>query len=81
MELLTSGQDRRWQLRCFRWGASVEESTIDIAPFLSGRDDLVFRNEDQVVRSRPILEQVLECLADHRLAVRAADFSKILKLI
>ncbi len=59
----------------------MQESAIDVPPFLCGRGDLVLGNEDKFLRLRPALEEVLEGFPDHGFAVSTAHLPEVLKLV
>ena len=59
----------------------VEQRAVDVAPVLGLGLDLVFGDEDEVVRAGPALQQILERLAHHRFAVRAGDLAQVLQLV
>ncbi len=58
-----------------RQAQAIQQRAIDVAAFFGRGFDLVFRNEGEVVRARPTFQQILERLAHHALAVRAADLA------
>lgn len=59
------------------WQAqAVQQRAVHVAAFPGGRFDFVFGNEGEVVRAAPVLQQILECLAYHALAVRATDLAQ-----
>ncbi len=64
-----------------RQAQRVEQGAVHVPALLGRRLDLVLGNEDQVVRPRPSLEEVLEGLAHHGLAMRARDPVQILELV
>jgi hypothetical protein len=60
---------------CCEWRA------VHIAPFLSGRFDFVFGDENQVLLAAPALQERLERLAHHRLARSSRHATEVGKLI
>ncbi len=58
----------------------VQQCAVHVTPFLGGGVEFVLRHEDQVVLATPGLEQVLERLAQHRLAPAAAHLAQAVEL-
>ncbi|WP_255565190.1 hypothetical protein [Methylovirgula sp. HY1] len=59
----------------------IEKRTIDETPLFRGRDDLIFRDEDEVVRFGPSLQQIFERLANHSLTVGSRNRSQPVQFV
>ena len=60
-----------------RHAQGMNQRAVDVAPVFGRGSDLVFGNEDKIVRARPALEQVFERFAHHRLTVGARYLAKV----
>lgn len=59
----------------------MQQGAVDIAALFRRCLDLVLRDGDQIVRAGIPLEQILECLAHHHLAVGVRDLAQIGELV
>jgi hypothetical protein len=59
----------------------MEQRAINIAPVFGRSGDLVFWDEDEIVLTRPVLQEVFECFTNDRFTIGSGYPSKVLERV